>query len=320
VKRALLAAAALALSLPAFAGWKWDADEGFVEDPAVAAPDSPSTADELATAGLFHRAGARYALLAEAAGGDTAVRRLAWLKCGDARLLVQEWANAYDAYDQFILLVESQAERLRAVRFQVEACIMGVEKGAGFDFFGLVRGSMWASKKGRELLTAHPYENWSASARLRFAGALLAADRFDEAIIEYEFLLNDFPDSAWTPTSRYRKAEAHLSQFAGMAYDPQPLEEARREFRRYLDDYPNGDKRDQAKARLGDLDELEAEKDWRTYEQYHHSRRWRSARLYLKEIIRKYPATKWAQEAKEALPAMEEKVAGLPPQDRDSRK
>ncbi|MCE9581376.1 MAG: outer membrane protein assembly factor BamD [Planctomycetes bacterium] len=312
--------AMLVLSLPVFAGWKWDADEGFVEDPAVAAPGSPSTAEEYAAAGQFGRAAARYRMLAEAAGDDTAVKRVAWLKCGDARILIQNWADAYDAYENYLTLVETHAERMRGARFQVEACIMGVEQGAGFDFFGLVRGSQWAAKKGRELLTIYAYEDWSASARLRFAGSLLAADRFEESIIEYEFLLNDFPDSPWTPTARFRKAEAHLSQFGGMPYDPQPLDEARREFRRYLDDYPKGDKRDQAKARLEDLDALQAEKDWNTYKHYRHVRKWRSARLYLKEIVRKYPGTKWAEDAKEELPGLEKRISGMEPQDREKGK
>lgn len=307
----------LACALPATAGWKWDPDEGFVQDPAVAEPASPESADDLAAAGMFGRAGARYAVLAEAAGADTAVRKLAWLRCGDARILDRNWQGAIDAYDAFAVLAETHAERLRAIRFQVEACIMGVRRGAGFDFFGIIRGSQWAAKRGRELLTRFPYEDWSANARLRFAIALLDSGQFEEAVVEYEFLLNDFPDSPFTPTARYRKAEAHLSQFDGMDYDPQPLEDARREFRRYLDDYPAGDKAELAKARLGDVDELQAEKDWHTYEHYRHLRRWRAARTYLREIVRKFPRTTWAEKAREELPGVEEKVLRLPAQARD---
>ncbi|KAF0243327.1 MAG: hypothetical protein FD180_3466 [Planctomycetota bacterium] len=316
MKRLVLAALALSVAVPASAGWRWDPDEGFLEDPAVKAPESPSTADELAAAGQFARAAARYQMIAEAATDDPGVRRLAWLRCGDARILVQSWSPALEAYDKFLELAETQAERLRVTRFQVEACIMGVRKGMGFDFFGLVRGSQWAAKKGRELLTGFPYEDWSASARLRFAAALLEADRYEECVIEYEFLLSDFPDSPWTPTARFRKGEAHLSQFGGMPYDPQPLADSRREFRRYLDDYPEGDLTEQAKARLGDLDELQAEKDWMTYEQYAHLRRWRPALYYLKEIVARFPRTKWAGKAREELPGMEEKVKKLKPQER----
>ncbi|MEK7470318.1 MAG: outer membrane protein assembly factor BamD [Planctomycetota bacterium] len=317
MKRLAYAALALSLALPASAGWKWDADEGFVEDQAVTAPESPQTADELAAAGEFSRAAARYRMLAEAAADDTAVRRLAWLRCGDALVLIKDWLPAIEAYDKFIALAETHAERLRAIRFQVEACIMGVRKGIGFDFFGLVRGSQWAAKRGRELLTAYPYEDWSASARLRFAAALLEADKYEESVIEYEFLLTDFPDSPWTPTARFRKGEAHLSQFGGMPYDPQPLADSRREFRRYLDDYPEGDKTEEAKARLGDLDELQAEKDWLTYKHYAHLRRWRSSLYYLKEIAGRFPRTSWAEKAREEIPSMEEKVKKLKPQERE---
>ncbi len=305
------------MALPASAGWKWDIDEGFVQDPAVAEPSSPESADDLAAAGEFGRAAARYAVLAEAAGDDLPVKRLAWLKCADARILNRAWSDAIDAYEKFSALAETSAERLRAVRFQVEACILGVRRGADFDFFGIIRGSQWAAKRGRELLTKYPYEDWSASARLRFAVALLDADKFDEAVVEYEFLLNDFPNSAWTPTARFRKAEAHLSQFAGMAYDPQPLDDARREFRRYLDDYPDGDKTEQARARLGDLDELQAERDWKNYEYYVHLRRWRPSLTYLKEIVRRFPATTWAAKAREEIPDLERKVRNLEPQERE---
>lgn len=305
------------LALPASAGWRWDLNEGFVQDPAVAVPPSPGTADDLAAAGEFGRAAARYAALAEAAGDDIPVRRLAWLKCADARVQDGAWEAAIEAYDRFAVLAETSGERLRAVRFQVEACIIGVAKGADFDFFGIIRGSQWAAKRGRELLTKYPYEDWSASARLRFAVALLDADKFEEAVIEYEFLLNDFPDSPWTPTARFRKAEAHLSQFAGMPYDPQPLDDAKREFRRYLDDYPNGDKTEQAQARLGDVDELQAERDWNTFKYYRHLRRWRPALTYLKEIVRRFPGTSWAAKAREEIPEYEKRVGKLEPQDRE---
>ncbi|MCC6742023.1 MAG: outer membrane protein assembly factor BamD [Planctomycetia bacterium] len=315
--RQLAALVFLALALPAAAGWRWDPDEGFVQDRSVAEPASPESADELAAAGMFGQAGARYAVLAEAAGPDIAVRKLAWLRCGDARILARDWQGAIDAYDAFAALAETHPERLRAVRFQVESCIMGVRLGAGFDFFGIIRGAQWAAKRGRELLTKFPYEDWSANARLRFAIALLDSGQFEEAVVEYEFLLNDFPDSPFTPTARYRKAEAHLSQFGGVGYDPQPLEDARREFRRYLDDYPSGDKVDLAKARLGDVDELQAELDWQSYEHYRHLRRWRAARTYLREIVRKFPRTTWAERAREELPGVEEKVKRLPAQARE---
>jgi len=309
----------LLLSVPALAGWRWSPSDGWVEDAAVVAKDSPGTADELAAAGEFTAAARRYMALSEAAGSDIPVRKLALLRGGDAWLAAGSWAEAYDAYEEYSLLAAEHAERLRGKRFQIEACIVGVTEGAVWDWFGALRGSRWASKKGKELLSVFAYEDFSASARLRFAGALLAADHAEEAIIEFDWLLTDYPDSAWTPTARYRKGESHLSQFGGLNYDGEPLIDARREFQRYLDDYPRGDKVPEAKKRLSDLDELQAEKDWRTYKQYRHLHKWRAARLYLRDIIRKYPDTSWAAEAREALPGVEEECADLPLQDRERK-
>src|SRR5947207_13954193 len=105
MNRALVAAFALAV-LPAFAGWKWNADEGFVEDPAVVEPESPSTADEYAAAGQFRRAAAMYASLVDLTA-DPVVKRVLWLRCGDARLLKQDWGPAFDAYENFLALSET---------------------------------------------------------------------------------------------------------------------------------------------------------------------------------------------------------------------
>ena len=62
---------------------------------------------------------------------------------------------------------------------------------------------------------------------------------------------------------------------------------------------------------------MQAQKDWLTFEHYAHLRRWRSSRYYLKEIIRRFPATSWADKARKELPEYEEKVKKLKPQDRE---
>jgi len=309
----------LLAALPAAAGWTWSAEDGYVEDLMTPTPADPRTADEYAAAGAFGTAAQRFRVIATAAKDDPEVLRVALLKMSDAWLAGRFWYEAWAGYEICATYAETHAERRRARRFQVDALILGVEEGASFDWFGTVRGSRWAENQVKDLLNAYAYEDWSVSARLRLAQALLAADRYDHAVLEYEWLLTDYPDSPFAPTARYRKGEALLSQYQGKSYDGEPLENARREFRRYLDENPEGDRVDAARARLKDTDELGAERDWTAYEHYRHLKRWRSAHFYLRQVLKRYPGTEFAARAAEELAGVEDEVRALPEQKRSGR-
>lgn len=314
VKHLLLVAfAALAAALPARAGWAWSFENGWTENAAVPAPANPSTPSEYAAAGQFSRAARGFA---ERKGLSVLEAKVSLLQKADAHLLAGEWLSSFDDYEAYFALAATHAERARARRFQADAAILGVRKGSSLDWLG-VRGTGWGEKKAAEILDAYGYEEWSTPARIRLGQALLEADRPEKAIPQFEWVLTEQRQSVWAPRARYFLAMSWIAMHTGTVYDSAPLQQARRNLQAYLDDYPNSDDIESVKDRMRDLDEKQAEKDFLTAEHYRGRSRWRSARVYYKEVLRLYPLTTWADKAREVLPEIEEEVARLPRQDRE---
>ncbi|MBI2922749.1 MAG: outer membrane protein assembly factor BamD [Planctomycetes bacterium] len=303
----------LALALPARADWAWSFENGWTERENVPPPADPSTPSEYAAAGQFSRAARGFA---ERKGLSVLEAKASLLQRADAHLLAGEWMEAFDDYEAYFALAATHAERARARRFQADAAILGVRKGSSLDWIG-VRGTGWAEKRAADILDAYGYEEWSTPARIRLGQALLEADRPEKGIPHFEWILTEQRQSAWAPKARYFLAISWIAMHTGTVYDSAPLRNARRNLQAYLDDYPNSDDIESVHARMRDLDEKQAEKDFRTADHYRGRSRWRAARVYFKEVVRLYPLTTWADKAREILPEIEEKVSKLPKQERE---
>ncbi len=63
----------------------------------------------------------------------------------------------------------------------------------------------------RAFIQQNPRDTRVPDARMRLADAYVAQHRYSEAILEYEAVAREFPDSPLVPSALYRQAQARLA-------------------------------------------------------------------------------------------------------------
>jgi len=145
---------------------------------------------------------------------------------------------------------------------------------------------------------------------------LIATERLrleqpESAIVAWNRLIEEYPASEWRRLSEIRVAEAHVQLVEGAVRERKPLLKAIALLRRYLRRYPTGDNLPVVRGTLKGLEESVAAEDLfiaRGYERASEPNiiaRWfravppREAYLiYLRHILKEYPKTAAAKEAK----------------------
>ncbi len=156
----------------------------------------------------------------------------------------------------------------------------------------------------RELLKQYPYAPVSEGNLLDLADYLYQQKDFDEAQTEYESFMASFPKSKFRHVALFRTGEIYLRQYQGTDYQPAELEKAEKCFRQYTENYPNEQLATEATNKLVVIDNLKAEREFLVAKFYLRTNEPASAKIYMEAIIRNYPETKWAAEAKKLLPTI----------------
>lgn len=128
--------------------------------------------------------------------------------------------------------------------------------------------------------------------------AHIAMGEYERALSNWEALIREYPDSEWVDTATYRSALAVLRTGAGPRYDKIPLLDAVERLRRYQQKFPTGNHAQEAQAELSRLLEGLAAHDLATARFYLRQSRPYAADLYLAAILRDYPGTASAGEAR----------------------
>ncbi len=128
--------------------------------------------------------------------------------------------------------------------------------------------------------------------------ARLDMHEWEEAIDAWERLAREYPDSEWAQTAEYRAALTLLEMSDGARYDKIPLEAGRRRLVRYLQRHPKGNHAKEAEEKLREVEEALARQKLDVVHFYLRRDEVYSADVYLAAILREYPGTEAASEAK----------------------
>jgi outer membrane protein assembly factor BamD (BamD/ComL family) len=147
--------------------------------------------------------------------------------------------------------------------------------------------------------------------------ARMGAWQFEEAVLNFDQILNRYPQSEWTHEARFLRAESFLRTNDGPDYDRESLLRAQRDFEDYIRIVERSealrteyaDRLKEAKAMLLDTNERLAEKSIRIADFYRSQERFEAERIYLEAAARRYPTTEAGKAAADRLaaPAPEEK-------------
>lgn len=300
----LLAVALALVPSSADAKWTWSSDTGFVDtntyetgDPAVLYQN----ADALYQAQKYDDAATEFTRVALYAS-DAHFREQALFMSGEAYYKAGKYYRAYLSYEEYANLY-SRSERMQYVVKQLADCGFKLMGGAKKEILGLpiLPGTTTGIDIVKKVIEKYPYEEGSDQYHYMLIDHYLSDADYEQASLEADLFLTTYPNSQWTPTVQFQKAQAQLSSHQGVAYDGTPLANAKKSFQDYIEKNPNGDRTEEAKARLAEIDDKQAQKDFEVADYYRRTGHMDSARLYFEMVIRRYPSSSWAGKAQGEL-------------------
>ena len=138
-------------------------------------------------------------------------------------------------------------------------------------------------------------------------------EHYPDARDAWDRLTVDYPESEWAQTAQFRAALTYVHESEGPAYDTSLLLTGLAKLRAYRDRYPTGNHAAEAGEEIA---RLEQELGAFTVEQARfYLRRGQdySAQLYARAVVRDYPDTQAASDAKDLLAALPQDLEPPPP-------
>ncbi len=235
-------------------------------------------------------------------GPDPRLRERSLFKRAEAYWSGARYGEAHRAYAFFVSRHPGSRHAGEAKERAMGCALRFAEVGDPNYLFGLIRvGSSWRTGVDllRDFLRRYPREKFSARFYFLLGRFLVKIGIDPDAEIEFKFLVKEYPESPYAAQALVGIGEIQLRAFKGVTYDLRPLLEAKRHFRRFVEEYGALDRNLTAavQGQITRIGELEAEKQYRNAEYYLRRGYPKSALLYFRYIVKSHAGTSWAGKA-----------------------
>ncbi len=304
----------LVLPPSAQAYWIWSPAEGkFIK------PESTSTAPEKSADELYE-----YALKLRQSGkdDDEAIQEL-------RRLIRQYPGSAYAPEGQYLLatlLEEKEKPVQAAAEFQklirdfprserIEEATTRLFNLGQFFLTGekqkviglsLIPVLPKAVEVFRFIVEQAPYGPYGDQAQLKLAIAYRKLGRFDEAVQTLETLISNYPTSTLLDEAHYQLAETSYELSQNAIRDQKSRNQAADHLKEFLKQYGNTSLAERARILKGQLDEQDAEKNYRIGLYYEREGFIESALIYYEDVANRYAHTAFGQKAADRYQSVNE--------------
>ena len=153
----------------------------------------------------------------------------------------------------------------------------------------------------RKVIKNDPYGKNAPSAQYKIALYLLEKRLYQESRDEFETVMNDYPESEWAQAAQYQIAIADATRSSGAQYDQETTQAAVEELKEFTETYPDAEFSEDAKQRILELRDKEAENSFVIAQFYEKQKKYASAKIYYQSIVDEYQDTKWAIRALNSL-------------------
>jgi len=158
-----------------------------------------------------------------------------------------------------------------------------------------------------------PYSQFADNAQFMIGLSYKKIQQYNEAIEAFQKLTQEYPTSDLVERAKYEAAQCMYFYSFKSDYDQEPTDEAIDEFKRYTMETRNKELKREAEQTITLLKEKKAQSIFKSAEFYEKVKKYQSAVVYYKEIIKDYPDTSYAPLAKiriEYINIMLEKKGG----------
>lgn len=306
----LLAIAALMFLLTAFAGesyasWIWSPDIGKWINPKKAAKDTPEEqfnwALEFYNISNWDRAIEEFEKLPEnfpnsrlSAEGVYYVG-LCWQSKGDI-------AKATDAFQRLVDRYPYSDRIKDAVKREFD---IANEFAAGGKIKVLGVPALSGQEKALEIykhiIKNAPFGTYGDQAQFNIGEVYKAQGEYQEAQKAYQAVVDDYPSSDLVSKARYQIAYCSMEASKKAQYDEKTAQRAIEEFQGFKQNFPTNEQSVEAEEAIKILRAKNAMTNYQTAIFYEKQKRMSSAKVYYQQVIRQYPETPAAQEAKKRV-------------------
>ena len=153
----------------------------------------------------------------------------------------------------------------------------------------LSKEDCWEAQKFlRNLLSDFPGSHLVDDAQYGLGMAAFCSKDYVTGVFEYERLLNEYPTSPWVDEARYQIGMCYYHASHDIHHDQDDTQKAMREFRRFIEDFPNSDLVERTEERIEELDKKLARQKLMIAENYYRWHNYGSAVRYCELILRDY--------------------------------
>ncbi len=299
---AIIYITSLAMPGKAAAYWLWTPESKKFINPKYAAKDSPKEQFDWAMTFYdskdFKRAGEEFEKLtkffeySEFAGRAQFYVGLCYENQGKpypAYLAYQKAIENFPHLDNIDEIIEKQYNIGVAFLNKDTTKIMGTEIMSPADK---------AAEIFRKVVDNAPYGPLAATSQYSLGQALKQIESYEEAMQAFQKIIDNYPTSLYYDKAKYEVAYcAYLSSLKPQ-YAQEPTEKAIKAFQEFADSNQDSDLTMEAKQTVERLRYKGAEKSYGTAEFYERQKKYKSAILYYRDIIDRFPDSSFAPVAK----------------------
>lgn len=167
-----------------------------------------------------------------------------------------------------------------------------------------------------EVITTLPKHEVAAQALFNKGSMLARTKKYKEAIEQFQTIIKRFPKNPLAPESYISIAGIYLEQCDAHYPDPDFLDLAKLNFRKFQHDFPNEARIQEVSAMLGQMQDYYAQDLWSSAAYYDKKKKKPAAIVYYQAIVQRYPESSYVEDAVKKLAALgvssaQEDVAGV---------
>lgn len=227
-----------------------------------------------------------------------------------------DYLKAFRAYRD-LLERYPQTERMSDVvkrEFRIGNVFLSGRRAKMMGFAVLPSGPR-AIEVFKHITEVAPYSDFGDRAQFHLGLAYKKTNQFEEAIQAFQTLIDQHPESKLVPQARFQIADTSYLQSVVATRDQRVVDRASKEIERFLAQYPDSSVSDKAARLRQEIDEKNAEKNYRIALFYEKENFLDSAFIYYRDVAERYPQTRWGPKAKERLLALEKPAEFLKSQE-----
>ena len=304
---------------PTFAAWVWSPEAGKFVNPDAEVQDTPKEqydyAMEFYKQKNLKEASQQFRLLLKRYPGSQSAPESQY-RLG---VIYEEMGDFYRGFRAYRDLLQRypQTERMSEAierEFKIGNLFLSGRKAKLMGLDILPSGPR-AIEVFKHIVEAAPYSEYGERAQFHLGLANKKSNQFEDAIKAFETLIDNYPQSKLVPQARYQIADTSYLESVAATRDQRVIDQAAKEIDQFLKHYPDSSVSDKAAKLRQEIDEKNAEKNYRIGLYYEKENYLDSAFIYYRDVSIRYPNTQWGTKAKERLQALEKPAEFLKSQE-----